>query len=116
MDIKVDGLPYEILEKALEQAKQGRLHIMNIIKETLPESRPELKPHAPRMVTLTVDKDQIGAIIGPGGKIIQDIQEKSGAVIVIEEVGNQGSLSRLRLPVSKLSLVSRKSGKFMKVS
>lgn len=90
MDIKVDGLPYEILEKALEQAKQGRLHIMNIIKETLPEPRPELKPHAPRMVTLTVDKDQIGAIIGPGGKIIQDIQEKSGAVIVIEEVGNQG--------------------------
>ena len=90
MDIKVDGLPYEILEKALDQARRGRLHIMNIIKETLPEPRPDLKPHAPRMVTLTVDKDQIGAIIGPGGKIIQDIQEKSGAVIVIEEVGNQG--------------------------
>ena len=77
MDIKVDGLPYEILEKALDQARRGRLHIMNIIKETLPEPRPDLKPHAPRMVTLTVDKDQIGAIIGPGGKIIQDIQEKS---------------------------------------
>ena len=90
MDIKVDGLPYEILEKALDQARRGRLHIMNIIKETLPEPRPDLKPHAPRMVTLTVDKDQIGAIIGPGGKIIQDIQEKSGAVVVIEEVGNQG--------------------------
>ncbi|MDR2414571.1 MAG: polyribonucleotide nucleotidyltransferase [Odoribacteraceae bacterium] len=90
MDIKVDGLPYEILEKALEQARQGRLHIMNIITETLPAPRPDLKPHAPRMVTLTVDKDQIGAIIGPGGKIIQDIQEKSGAVIVIEEEGNVG--------------------------
>ncbi|MCQ4872460.1 polyribonucleotide nucleotidyltransferase [Butyricimonas paravirosa] len=90
MDIKVDGLPYEILEKALDQARRGRLHIMNIIKETLPEPRPDLKPHAPRMVTLTVDKDQIGAIIGPGGKIIQDIQEKSGAIVVIEEVGNQG--------------------------
>jgi len=90
MDIKVDGLPYEILEKALEQARQGRLHIMNIITETLSAPRPDLKPHAPRMVTLTIDKDQIGAVIGPGGKIIQDIQEKSGAVIVIEEVGNQG--------------------------
>ena len=56
--IKVDGLPYEILEKALDQARRGRLHIMNIIKETLPEPRPDLKPHAPRMVTLTVDKYQ----------------------------------------------------------
>ena len=90
MDIKVDGLPYEILEKALEQARRGRMHIMNIITETLPAPRPDLKPHAPRMVTLTVDKDQIGAIIGPGGKIIQDIQEKSGAIIVIEEEGNVG--------------------------
>lgn len=90
MDIKVDGLPYEILEKALDQARRGRLHIMNIIKETLPEPRPDLKPHAPRMVTLTVDKDQIGCDLAPGGKIIQDIQEKSGAVVVIEEVGNQG--------------------------
>lgn len=90
MDIKVDGLPYEILEKALEQARRGRLHIMNIIKQTLPAPRPDLKPHAPRMVTMTVDKDQIGAIIGPGGKIIQDIQDKSGTVIVIEEVDNKG--------------------------
>lgn len=90
MDIKVDGLPYEILEKALDQARRGRLHIMNIITQTLPAPRPDLKPHAPRMVTMTVDKDQIGAIIGPGGKIIQDIQDKSGAVIVIEEVDNKG--------------------------
>lgn len=90
MDIKVDGLPYEILEKALEQAKQGRLHIMNIVRETLPEPRPELKPHAPRIQTIIIDKDQIGAVIGPGGKIIQDIQEKSGATVNIEEVDNKG--------------------------
>ena len=90
MDIKVDGLPYEILEKALEQAKRGRLHIMNIVRETLPEPRPELKPHAPRIQTIIIDKDQIGAVIGPGGKIIQDIQEKSGATVNIEEVDNKG--------------------------
>lgn len=93
MDIKVDGLPYEILEKALEQARRGRLHIMGIVTETIAEPRAELKPHAPRMETFTVDKDQIGAIIGPGGKIIQDIQEKSKAVITIEEVGNKGVVS-----------------------
>ena len=90
MDIKVAGLPYEILEKALEQAKRGRLHIMNIVRETLPEPRPELKPHAPRIQTIIIDKDQIGAVIGPGGKIIQDIQEKSGATVNIEEVDNKG--------------------------
>ena len=90
MDIKVDGLPYEILEKALDQARRGRLHIMNIVTETLPAPRPELKPHAPRIETIIVDKDQIGAIIGPGGKIIQDIQEKSGATVTIEEVDNKG--------------------------
>lgn len=90
MDIKVDGLPYEILEKALDQARRGRMHIMNIITETLPAPRPDLKPHAPRIQTIIIDKDQIGAVIGPGGKIIQDIQEKSGATINIEEVDNKG--------------------------
>lgn len=90
MDIKVDGLPYEILEKALDQAKRGRMHIMNIVTETLPAPRPDLKPHAPRIQTIIIDKDQIGAVIGPGGKIIQDIQEKSGATINIEEVDNKG--------------------------
>ena len=124
MDIKVDGLPYEILEKALDQARRGRLHIMNIIKETLPEPRPDLKPHAPRMVTLTVDKDQIGAIIGPGGKIIQDIQEKSGAVIVIEEVGNQGIVDiaatnkeAIDIAVARIKAIAcnLKSGKFTRV-
>lgn len=90
MDIKVDGLSYEIMEQALEQAKRGRMHIMDIVTETMPAPREDLKPHAPRIVTVTVDKDQIGALIGPGGKIIQDIQEKSGATINIEEVGNKG--------------------------
>ena len=90
MDIKVDGLSYDILEKALDQARRGRMHIMDIILDTMPEPRADLKPHAPRLVQFTVDKDQIGAIIGPGGKIIQDIQEKSGAVVTIEEVDNKG--------------------------
>lgn len=90
MDIKVDGLSYEIMEQALEQAKRGRMHIMDIITGTMPAPREDLKPHAPRIVTIMIDKDQIGALIGPGGKIIQDIQEKSGATINIEEEGNKG--------------------------
>lgn len=90
MDIKVDGLSYEIMEQALEQARRGRMHIMDIITETMPAPREDLKPHAPRIVTILIDKDQIGAVIGPGGKIIQDIQEKSGATISIEEVDNKG--------------------------
>ena len=90
MDIKVDGLSYEILEKALAQAKEGRLHILNKITEAMPAPRPDLKPHAPRLETLIVGKEFIGAIIGPGGKIIQGIQERTGAVIVIEEVDNKG--------------------------
>ena len=90
MDIKVDGLSYDIMEQALEQARRGRMHIMDIITETMPAPREDLKPHAPRIVTIIVDKDQIGALIGPGGKIIQDMQEKSGATISIEEVDNKG--------------------------
>ncbi|MFP4059998.1 MAG: polyribonucleotide nucleotidyltransferase [Bacteroidales bacterium] len=90
MDIKVEGLSYEVLSKALEQAKQGRLHILDKMEVTISEPRSELKPHAPRIVQMAVPKDMIGAIIGPGGKIIQDIQQKSGATIVIEEVEQQG--------------------------
>lgn len=90
MDIKVDGLSYEILEKALAQAKDGRLHILDKITEAMPEPRPDLKPHAPRIETLTIGKEFIGAIIGPGGKIIQGIQEKTGAVISIEEIDGVG--------------------------
>ena len=86
MDIKVDGLSYEILEKALNQAKAGRLHILNKIVEALPEPREDYKPNVPRLEEFTVPKEFIGAIIGPGGKIIQGIQEKSGATVTIEEM------------------------------
>lgn len=90
MDIKVDGLSYEILAKALAQAKAGRLYILNKIEEAQPEARPDMKPHAPRIETLRIGKEFIGAVIGPGGKIIQGIQEKSGATVNIEEVDNYG--------------------------
>ncbi len=92
MDIKVDGLSYEILERALAQAREGRMYILNKILEAQPEARPDLKPHAPRIETLTVAKEFIGAIIGPGGKIIQGIQEKTGATISIEEVDGVGNI------------------------
>ena len=85
MDIKVDGLPYEVLTEALEQSKAGRLHILKIITDTLAEPRKELKPSAPRMESFRVPNEMIGAIIGPGGKIIQQIQKDTGASITIEE-------------------------------
>ena len=85
MDIKCDGLSYEVLEKALAQAKEGRLHIINIINETIPEPREDYKPHVPRLITIEIPKDLIGAVIGPQGKIIQGIQEDTGAVISIDE-------------------------------
>ena len=85
MDIKCDGLSYEILEKALEQARQGRMHILGIINETIPEPREDYKPHVPRIVTLEIPKELIGAVIGPQGKIIQGIQEETGTTISIEE-------------------------------
>ena len=90
MDIKVDGLSYEILAKALAQAKAGRMHILDKIEEAQPEARPDMKPHAPRIETLRIGKEFIGAVIGPGGKIIQGIQEQSGATVNIEEVDNCG--------------------------
>ena len=90
MDIKVDGLSFEILEKALNQAKEGRMHILGKIQETLAAPRPDLKPNAPRIETIVVPKDMIGAIIGPGGKIIQAIQLETGATVSIEEKDNVG--------------------------
>ena len=90
MDIKVDGLSYEILERALAQAREGRLHILGKILEAQPQTREDLKPHAPRIITLRIGKEFIGAVIGPGGKIIQGMQEKSGATISIEEVDGVG--------------------------
>jgi polyribonucleotide nucleotidyltransferase len=90
MDIKVDGLSYEILEKALAQAKAGREHIMGKMMETISEPRPDLKPHAPRIEVIEIPKDYIGAVIGPSGKIIQGIQEETGAIITIEEIDSKG--------------------------
>ena len=92
MDIKCDGLSYEILEKALNQAREGRLHILNIINETIPEPREDYKPHVPRIVSMTVDKDFIGAIIGKGGETIQGIQEETGAIITIDEIDGKGEI------------------------
>ena len=92
MDIKCDGLSYEILAEALEQAKQGRLHILNIINETIPAPREDYKPHVPRIVSMTVDKEFIGAIIGKGGETIQGIQEQTGAIVTIDEVDGVGQI------------------------
>lgn len=93
MDIKVDGLPYEILENALSQAKDGRIHILNEMKKTIDLPREDYKPHAPRIVELVIEKSFIGAVIGPGGKVIQEIQAETGTNINIEEVNDQGIVS-----------------------
>ncbi|MES2419166.1 MAG: polyribonucleotide nucleotidyltransferase [Bacteroidota bacterium] len=90
MDLKINGLSYEVLTKALLQAKEGRLHILGEIKKTLSAPNADMKPHAPRIVSLSIDKEFIGAVIGPGGKIIQEMQRETGASISIEEVGNKG--------------------------
>jgi polyribonucleotide nucleotidyltransferase len=90
MDIKVDGLSYEVLAQALNQAKAGRLHILGEMAKTIEAPREDYKPHAPRIVIIEIPKEFIGAIIGPGGKIIQEMQRESGATISIEEIGNIG--------------------------
>ena len=90
MDIKCDGLPYEILEQALHQAKEGRLHILNLINEAIPAPREDYKPHVPRIVTMVIDKEFIGAVIGKGGEVIQGLQEETGTTISIEEVDGKG--------------------------
>ena len=92
MDIKCDGLSFEILEKALMQAKAGREHILGKLIETIPEPRAELKPHVPRIEAFEIPKEFIGAVIGPGGKIIQQMQEETGATIVIDEVEGVGKI------------------------
>ena len=90
MDIKVDGLSYDILKEALEQARQGRLHILDEMAKTISEPRSDYKDNAPRIEKMIIDKEFIGAVIGPGGKVIQEIQKETGATIVIEEVDNKG--------------------------
>jgi len=93
MDIKIDGLSMNTMREALEQAKKGRLHILDAMYNCIDKPRPDVKPHAPRMVKLNIDKEFIGAVIGPGGKIIQEIQRETGATINIEEVDNRGEVS-----------------------
>ncbi|MFM8244043.1 MAG: polyribonucleotide nucleotidyltransferase, partial [Crocinitomicaceae bacterium] len=88
MDIKVDGLPYEVLTQALEQAKAGRLHILTKIKETISQPKSDYKPHTPRVEQVIVPNEMIGAIIGPGGKIIQGIQKETNTTVTIEELPN----------------------------
>ena len=90
MDIKCDGLSFEILEEALMQAKAGREHILNCMMETISEPRAEMKPQVPRIVAFDIPKEFIGAVIGPGGKIIQQMQEDTGATITIEETDGKG--------------------------
>jgi polyribonucleotide nucleotidyltransferase len=90
MDLKVDGLTYDVLKQALDQAKEGRLHILREMSKTISQPKPDLKPHTPRAVTIIIEKEQIGAVIGPGGKVVQEIQKTTGATIVIEETNNKG--------------------------
>jgi len=93
MDLKVEGLSYDVLKEALLQAKEGRLHILNEMTKTMAAPRPDLKPHAPRAFSMIIDKEMIGAVIGPGGKVIQDIQNTTGATVVIEEKDKKGHVS-----------------------
>jgi len=93
MDIKVDGLSMDIMRKALEQARRGRLHILDAMYATVEQPRDDVKPHAPRMVKLIIDKEYIGAVIGPGGKVIQEIQRETGTTINIEEINGAGEVS-----------------------
>jgi polyribonucleotide nucleotidyltransferase len=93
MDMKVNGLSFEVLTEALLQAKAGRLHILGEMNKTIKESRQELKPHTPRAVIIKIDREMIGAVIGPGGKVVQDIQKESGATVSIEEKDGAGFVS-----------------------
>ena len=93
MDIKVDGLSMEVMTEALQQARRGRLQILDAMYSCMPEARAEVKPHAPRMEKLFIDKEFIGAVIGPQGKVIQEIQRETGTTINLEEVGNVGEVS-----------------------
>ncbi len=93
MDMKVEGLSYEILAQALEQAKEGRMHILGKMLEVLPESRGDYKEHTPRSHSMLIPRDMIGAVIGPGGKVVQEIQKVTGATVVIEEIETGGLVS-----------------------
>jgi len=103
MDLKVEGLDYSVLKEALHQAKSGRLHILDEINKTLSAPKAELKPHTPRSFIMMIPKELIGAVIGPGGKVIQEIQKDTGATIVIEEVDNQGKINIFSANQDKLN-------------
>ncbi len=92
MDIKVDGLSMDIMMQALEQARRGRLHILDAMYAVMPAARAELKPHAPRIEQINIDREFIGAVIEPGGKVIQEIQRETGTTISIEEVNDRGEV------------------------
>ncbi|NVO04055.1 MAG: polyribonucleotide nucleotidyltransferase, partial [Bacteroidetes bacterium] len=108
MDIKVDGLSFEVLMEALQQAKAGRLHILDEIAKTITEPREDYKPHVPRIIKITIPKEFIGAIIGPGGKIIQEMQRETGATIVIEEVGDFGVIDIMSNDKASIDAVLKK--------
>lgn len=93
MDIKVDGLSYEVLAKALKQAHDGRMHILDVMMQTISEPRPDFKPHAPRIEQFNIPRETIGAVIGPGGKVIQEIQRETQTTITIEEINDHGVVS-----------------------
>ena len=92
MDLKVSGLSYETMHIALEQARKGRLHILEKLKETMPQPREDYKPHVPRVEKIIIDSEFIGAVIGPGGKVIQEMQKETGTTITITEVANKGEV------------------------
>ena len=108
MDIKVQGLSYDILSEALEQAREGRIHILNKLIETIAEPRKELKPQTPKIITLKVPKSTIGGIIGPGGKIIQELQTATETNISIEEIDDQGIVEILGTDQQKINLAVEK--------
>lgn len=108
MDMKVDGLPYQVLEEALNQAKAGRLHILSEMNKTISQPREDYKPHAPRMVVLTIPKDMIGAVIGPGGKIIQEMQRETNTTISIDEVDGKGIVQVLAADKDSLDAAVRR--------
>ena len=108
MDIKIKGLSYEILEKALEQAKDGRLKILNEMTKTIEKPSDEVKEHAPKMVKIEIDGSYIGAVIGPGGKVIQEMQKETGTTIVIEEEDEKGIIEILGTDQNMIDLVIQK--------
>ncbi|MCD4772550.1 MAG: polyribonucleotide nucleotidyltransferase [Bacteroidales bacterium] len=108
MDIKVDGLPYEILEEALEQARKGRIHILGEMAKTISEPNADYKPHVPRIEKITIAKEFIGAVIGPGGKVIQEMQKETGATISIEEEGEFGIIDIISNDKASIEAVKAK--------